>query len=85
MPRRGTDAVARRVAVLAVGAALLTMVGPLTPGLNGGTVAWSETQRISDGATATAPDRVLVGGKIEVNGKNWTMPAGGGSVIAVKL
>jgi hypothetical protein len=84
MPCRATDVIVRRVAGLVLGAAVLTIASPLTP-WGGGSTAWSDTQRISDGAVATAPDRVPVGGKITVEGQNWTAPSGAGSVIAVKL
>ena len=84
MPCRPPDVLLRRAAGLVLGAAVLTIASPLTFWGDGST-AWSETQRISDGAVATAPDRVPVGGRITVEGQYWTAPSGAGSVIAVKL
>ena len=84
MPCRPMTTLVRRVVVLALGAAALTIVAPQTP-WNGGSAVWSDTRRVSDGAVATAPDRVPVGGLITVEGQNWTTPTGGGSLIAVKL
>ena len=84
MPCRATNALVRRVVVLALGAAALTIVTPPTP-WNGGSAAWSDTRRISDGAVATAPDQVPIGGIITVQGQNWTTSTGAGSLIAVKL
>jgi hypothetical protein len=87
MDSRSTDALARRVVLLTIGVAVVSVTAILAvvPWLAGGSHAWAETQSISDGATARAPDRVKVGGTIRITGKRWTTPSGGGSVIAIKL
>lgn len=86
MHRRPTATLTRRVVLLAVGAALTTAgATALAPQWGGTSVAWAETQSISDGSTARAPDRVKIGGMLRITGKGWTTPGGTGSVIAIKL
>lgn len=84
MPCRATNALVRRVVALALGVAALSVMTPLPP-WNGVSTAWSDTRRISDGAVATAPDQVPVGGVITVRGQNWTTPTGAGSLIVAKF
>lgn len=87
MVRRPPGRFARTLALLATGV-LISGTGVVAPALLGAAsadLARAETQRIGDGARATAPDRVPVGGEIRVSGRNWTAVTGGGSVIAVRL
>lgn len=92
MVRRPTEPRPARIARPAIGAApmaaLVALIATLAP--TPGVPAWADTERLGDGATATAPDRVLVGGVIEISGTGWVLPAkarsdGGGSVIAVRF
>lgn len=47
--------------------------------------ARAETQQASDGATATGPDRLVVGTDLVITGTGWRSPTGVGSVVALKL
>lgn len=85
MGRRSTKARWALVPVAALAfAAAPALFGSSVAGDHVGS-ARAETIRISDGAKARAADRVPVDGSITITGTGWTAPAGGGSVIAVKL
>ena len=65
----------------------VTVLAALTMAVLWGLVvpAAAETSEAADDATVSAPDRVAVGQGITIRGTGWVAPAGGGSVIAVKL
>lgn len=88
MRSRPLHAPARRFSLLVAGIGVLAVLSQSISWAfsgSGGAIAWAETERISDGAAASASDRVDVGGTVKISGTGWTSLAGTGSVIAVRL
>lgn len=70
----------RRLLITVVAAIMIVMAG-----IGGLGAARAETKQANDGATATAPDEVVVNTSFVITGTGWKAPSAVGSVIAVKL